>query len=77
MRWNEIIPYIFLKPVYRCSFLPIGFYRSTWTVAGMSILLIVCLLPVNWDSGRYGVPHFRCRPQVCVFSSQHDDTHGT
>ena len=30
---------------------------------------------VDWDSGWYGVPYFRCRPR-CVFSPQHD-THGT
>ena len=25
-------------------------------------------LPVDWDSGWCGVPYFRCRPRVCVFS---------
>ena len=28
------------------------------------------------DSGWYGVPFFRCRPRVCVFFPQIDNTHG-
>ena len=46
-------------------------------VAGLSSLLVVFLLLVYWYSGWYGVPYFRCSPRVCVFSPQHDDTHGT
>ena len=43
--------------------------------AGMSSLLVVSFC--YWDSGWYGVTYFRCRPQVCLLSPQHDDTHGT
>ena len=46
-------------------------------MAGLSSLLVVFLLLVYWYSGWYGVPYFRCRPRVFVFSLQHDDTHGT
>ena len=44
-------------------------------VAGLSSLLVVFFC--YWYSGWYGVPYSRCRPRVCVFSPQHDDTHGT
>ena len=46
-------------------------------------MLVVCLLNVYggfllllvyWDSGWYGVSFFRCKPRVCVFSPQHNDT---
>ena len=36
-------------------------------VAGLSSLLVFLVL-VYWYSGWYGVPYFRCRPRVCVFS---------
>ena len=66
----EEIYYIqFFKPVYHCSFLRICFYRSTVIVAGMSSLLVVfCLILFDCDSGWYGIPYFRCRTRVCVFS---------
>ena len=41
-------------------------------LAGMSSLLVVFFR--YWDSGWYSVPYFRCRPRVCVFSPQLDDT---
>ena len=35
-------------------------------VAGLSSFLVVFFC--YWYSGWYGVPYFRCRPRVCVFS---------
>ena len=69
--------YNFSKHVNYCSSLRFRFYRSTVRVAVMSSLLVVFLLLIVCDSGWFGVPYFRCRPRACVFSPQHDDTHGT
>ena len=62
------ISFVFLKPIYYWSLLRMCFYLSTGVVAGMSILLVVFLLLVDWDSGWHGVPYFRCRPRMCIFS---------
>ena len=48
------------------------FFKNLYTIAAS----LKMFLPVDRYSGWYGVPHFRCRPRVCVFL-QHDDTHGT
>ena len=61
----------FSTPVYHCSFKNLFLPDS-----GLYELFVGCFF-CYWDSGWYGVPYFRCRPQVCVFSPQHDDTHGT
>ena len=55
------------------KFLPVNcIVLLVWVVCWLFFLLLV-----YWYSGLFGVPYFRCRPRVCVFSPQHDDTHGT
>ena len=54
-----------------------SFYRSTAIVAGMSSLLVVIFC--YWSTGivaSMGFPTF-VADHGCVFSPQHDDTHGT
>ena len=69
------LTFISFWPLYHSSFKK--FLPVDCIVAGLSSLLVVFLLLVYWYSGWYGVPYFRRRPRVCVFSPQHDDTHGT
>ena len=77
MRSKKFITcYLFFKPLDHCSmkkFPPVDCDSSqNEKFVGCYFVLLV-----YWDSGWYGVPYFRCRPRECVFSLQHDDTHGT
>ena len=71
------------KKLITCSLIFLPLYHSSFKnfflpvdciVAGLSSLMVVFLLLVYRYCGWYGVPNFRCRPRVCVFSPQHDDT---
>ena len=45
------------------KFIKYGLFYYTSIIAALKKIP-----PIDWGSGWYGVPYFRCKPRVCVFS---------